>query len=185
MSLLRKIFFLKIWIRKAKRSSARVMHELAIDFLRKKPWIAFRKSPLPNWPNLPGSRQWLCRYIGLPEVWPATHNLLDVLETKPPCIDLRRSLKKNSPGLTGGHLWQPVKKNSKWIAETGGIVLTSWISNLPGETASEFQQTQEIMHTVVKSGGFIYWIENLHVLPGSKLYKKPDQSQTGCKGNGP
>jgi len=59
------------------------------------------------------------------------------------------------------------------IVEAGGIVLTSWISNLPGETASEFQQTQELMTTVVKSGGFIYWIENLHVLPGSKLYKHP------------
>lgn len=55
----------------------------------------------------------------------------------------------------------------------GGIVLTSWISNLPGETDSEFQETQEIMHHVVKAGGFIYWIENLHVLPGSQLYEKP------------
>lgn len=61
----------------------------------------------------------------------------------------------------------------KRIAERGGIVLTSWISNLPGETQSEFQETQEIMHHVVDAGGFIYWIENLHVLPGSKLYEKP------------
>jgi len=62
----------------------------------------------------------------------------------------------------------------KRIAERGGIVLTSWISNLPGETNSEFQETQEIMHQVVKAGGFIYWIENLHVLPGSQLYEKPE-----------
>jgi radical SAM superfamily enzyme YgiQ (UPF0313 family) len=63
----------------------------------------------------------------------------------------------------------------KSIAESGGIVLTSWISNLPGETISEFQETQEIMNTVVKAGGFIYWIENLHVLPGSKLYENPQR----------
>ena len=61
----------------------------------------------------------------------------------------------------------------KRIAEMGGIVLTSWISNLPGETQSEFQKTQEIMHHVVNAGGFIYWIENLHVFPGSTLYEKP------------
>lgn len=61
----------------------------------------------------------------------------------------------------------------KQIAERGGIVLTSWISNLPGETDSEFRESQEIMHHVVKAGGFIYWIENLHVLPGSELYEKP------------
>lgn len=63
----------------------------------------------------------------------------------------------------------------KRIAESGGVVLTSWISNLPGETESEFQETQEIMHDVVKAGGFIYWIENLHVLPGSKLYENPQR----------
>jgi len=61
----------------------------------------------------------------------------------------------------------------KRIAESGGIVLTSWISNLPGETDSEFQETQEILRRVVKEGGFIYWIENLHVSPGSQLYEKP------------
>ena len=60
----------------------------------------------------------------------------------------------------------------KRIAEMGGIVLTSWISNLPGETYSEFQETQELMRHVVKMGGFIYWIENLHVLPGSEFYEK-------------
>ena len=42
-----------------------------------------------------------------------------------------------------------------------------------GETVSEFQETQELMTKVVKDGGFIYWIENLHVLPGSKLYENP------------
>lgn len=61
----------------------------------------------------------------------------------------------------------------KQIADRGGIVLTSWISNLPGETESEFQETQEMLNNVVKAGGFIYWIENLHILPGSQLYAKP------------
>ena len=61
----------------------------------------------------------------------------------------------------------------KRIAEMGGIVLTSWISNLPGETHSEFMETQELMRQVVKMGGFIYWIENLHVLPGSEFYARP------------
>jgi radical SAM superfamily enzyme YgiQ (UPF0313 family) len=59
----------------------------------------------------------------------------------------------------------------KRIAEMGGIVLTSWISNLPGETYLEFQETQELMRHVVKMGGFIQWIENLHVLPGSEFYE--------------
>jgi radical SAM superfamily enzyme YgiQ (UPF0313 family) len=67
-----------------------------------------------------------------------------------------------------------ILESVKRIAESGGIVLTSWISNLPGETASEFRETQRILRKVVKLGGFIYWIENLHVLPGSKLHKKPD-----------
>jgi len=59
----------------------------------------------------------------------------------------------------------------KGIAEQGGIVLTSWISNLPGETESEFQETQKLMYEVVKAGGLIYWIENLHVFPGTRLHK--------------
>jgi radical SAM superfamily enzyme YgiQ (UPF0313 family) len=62
----------------------------------------------------------------------------------------------------------------KGIAQRGGIVLTSWISNLPGETESEFQETQELMHQVVKAGGFIFWIENLHVFPGTQLYENPE-----------
>jgi radical SAM superfamily enzyme YgiQ (UPF0313 family) len=62
----------------------------------------------------------------------------------------------------------------KRIAESGGIVLTSWISNLPGETDSEFHETRETLQQVVKAGGFIYWIENLHVLPGTQLYENPE-----------
>jgi radical SAM superfamily enzyme YgiQ (UPF0313 family) len=61
------------------------------------------------------------------------------------------------------------------IVERGGIVLTSWISNLPGETDTEFQETQRILRKVVQLGGLVYWIENLHVLPGSKLYEKPEE----------
>jgi hypothetical protein len=30
---------------------------------------------------------------------------------------------------------------------------------------------------VVAAGGFIYWIENLHVLPGSRLYENPARWQ--------
>jgi len=59
------------------------------------------------------------------------------------------------------------------IAGAGGLAVTSWICNLPGETIEEFQQTQEMLHQVVDAGGFIYWIENLHVLPGSRLYLSP------------
>lgn len=61
----------------------------------------------------------------------------------------------------------------KGIVERGGIVLTSWISNLPGETESEFRETQEIMRLVVQAGGFIYWIENLHVFPGTRIHDDP------------
>jgi len=63
----------------------------------------------------------------------------------------------------------------KGITERGGIVLTSWISNLPGETESEFQETQEIMRKVVGAGGNIYWIENLHVFPGTRLSENPEK----------
>jgi len=62
----------------------------------------------------------------------------------------------------------------KEIAERGGLVLTSWISNLPGETDLEFRQTQEIMRRVVKAGGLIFWIENLHVFPGTRLFENPE-----------
>jgi len=68
---------------------------------------------------------------------------------------------------------EQIIKSVKQIADCGGIVLTSWISNLPGETASEFQETQNLMKHVVELGGFIYWIENLHVSPGSQLYENP------------
>ena len=65
----------------------------------------------------------------------------------------------------------------KRIAESGGIVLTSWISNLPGETDAEFQETQIILKEVVQLGGFVYWIENLHVLPGTRLYAQSQSHQ--------
>jgi radical SAM superfamily enzyme YgiQ (UPF0313 family) len=78
-------------------------------------------------------------------------------------------LKRLGRNSNSGQIIDSVRR----IAETGGIVLTSWISNLPGETASEFQDTQKILRKVVQQGGFIYWIENLHVLPGTKLYAHP------------
>jgi radical SAM superfamily enzyme YgiQ (UPF0313 family) len=78
-------------------------------------------------------------------------------------------LKRIGRRSNSGQIINSVKR----IVQSGGIVLTSWISNLPGETASEFQETQEVMQHVVKIGGSIYWIENLHVSPGSQLYEKP------------
>jgi radical SAM superfamily enzyme YgiQ (UPF0313 family) len=63
----------------------------------------------------------------------------------------------------------------KNIADLGGIALTSWICNLPGETEKQFQETQAVMKEVVHNGGFIYWIENLLALPGTDMYKEPHQ----------
>ena len=59
------------------------------------------------------------------------------------------------------------------IAKAGGLAVTSWICNLPGETASDFEETRAMLARVVKAGGFVYWIENLHVLPGSRFYQDP------------
>ncbi len=61
------------------------------------------------------------------------------------------------------------------ISERGGIVLTSWICNLPGETEAEFRETRTLLPEVVRVGGLVYWIENLHVLPGSKLHDSPER----------
>lgn len=55
------------------------------------------------------------------------------------------------------------------IVKHGGIVLTSWIINLPNETRRQFEDTLRLMDQVAAAGGFVYWIENLHVLPGSPL----------------
>jgi hypothetical protein len=65
----------------------------------------------------------------------------------------------------------------KGIADVGGLAVTSWIGNLPGETLEEFQATKDMLRRVVAAGGFIYWIENLHVLPGSRLYMDPGKWQ--------
>ncbi|MCA9668912.1 MAG: radical SAM protein [Myxococcales bacterium] len=59
------------------------------------------------------------------------------------------------------------------ISDMGGMVLTAWIANLPGETASEFRETYEAMREVVALGGQIYWIENLMVTPGTKFADDP------------
>ncbi len=63
------------------------------------------------------------------------------------------------------------------IADAGGLAVTSWICNLPGETEADFAATTEMLARVVAAGGFIYWIENLHVLPGSRLYENPARWQ--------
>ncbi len=63
----------------------------------------------------------------------------------------------------------------KAVADAGALAVTSWICNLPGETADEFEETQEMLRQVVAAGGFIYWIENLHLLPGSALHCHPEK----------
>jgi hypothetical protein len=63
------------------------------------------------------------------------------------------------------------------IAKAGGLAVTSWICNLPGETEADSAATTEMLARVVAAGGFIYWIENLHVLPGSRLYDNPARWQ--------
>ncbi len=61
------------------------------------------------------------------------------------------------------------------VAEAGGLVATAWIGNLPGETAADHQATLNLLDRVVAAGGFVYWIENLHVLPGSPLHRHPQK----------
>jgi anaerobic magnesium-protoporphyrin IX monomethyl ester cyclase len=61
------------------------------------------------------------------------------------------------------------------IADAGGLAVTSWICNLPGESASGVRATTALLERVVAAGGFIYWIENLHVLPGSALHAHPEK----------
>lgn len=63
----------------------------------------------------------------------------------------------------------------KTIANAGGLVVCSWICNLPGETEADFRATHDMLRHVVEAGGFNYWIENLHVLPGSRLHRNPKQ----------
>jgi radical SAM superfamily enzyme YgiQ (UPF0313 family) len=63
------------------------------------------------------------------------------------------------------------------IADAGGLAVTSWICNLPGERESDCRATLTLLDRVVEAGGFIYWIENLHVLPGSRLFENPAQWQ--------
>ena len=63
----------------------------------------------------------------------------------------------------------------KKIAKAGGLVVSSWICNLPGETAADFRATHDMLQHVVEAGGFTYWIENLHVLPGSRLHRNPKE----------
>ncbi len=79
-------------------------------------------------------------------------------------------LKRMGRNSNTGQILDSVKR----IAERGGVVLTSWICNLPGETASEFRETRDLLPEVVRAGGLVYWIENLHALPGSELYENPE-----------
>jgi radical SAM superfamily enzyme YgiQ (UPF0313 family) len=79
-------------------------------------------------------------------------------------------LKRMGRSLTPAHLLDSVQR----IADAGALAVTSWICNLPGETPAAFEETAALLERVVAAGGFIYWIENLHVLPGSRLYRHPE-----------
>ncbi|MCG6907018.1 MAG: radical SAM protein, partial [Desulfobacteraceae bacterium] len=72
---------------------------------------------------------------------------------------------------------QQIMTGVRRIADAGGLAVTSWICNLPGESQSDFMATLTLLDHVVEAGGFVYWIENLHVLPGSRLYENPEQWQ--------
>ena len=76
--------------------AAGIADKLAVDSLS--------KTPFTQLANFTGQPAMTVPLYWTPGVCPAAPNLWDVLETKPPCIGLRRSLKKNSPGLTGGRL---------------------------------------------------------------------------------
>lgn len=65
-----------------------------------------------------------------------------------------------------------ILKAVEMIHRNNGIVLTSWITNLPNETEAQFQETMSMMTKVTEAGGLIYWIENLFVLPGTTLQRK-------------
>jgi radical SAM superfamily enzyme YgiQ (UPF0313 family) len=69
-----------------------------------------------------------------------------------------------------------VLKAVETIVRHGGIVLTSWIINLPNETRKQFDGTLRLMRDVAELGGLSYWIENLHVLPGTPLEKNADKA---------
>jgi radical SAM superfamily enzyme YgiQ (UPF0313 family) len=61
---------------------------------------------------------------------------------------------------------------TKNIVENSALLVTSWIANLPTERNGDFLKTLETMYKVANIGGYIYWVENLHVLPGSRFYEK-------------
>lgn len=80
-------------------------------------------------------------------------------------------LKRMGRGLTPAKMLDSVKR----IADAGGLAVTAWICNLPGETGADVAKTAALLDSVVDAGGLIYWIENLHVLPGSRLYRHPEK----------
>jgi radical SAM superfamily enzyme YgiQ (UPF0313 family) len=61
------------------------------------------------------------------------------------------------------------------ITSNGAGVLTSWISNLPTETEEDYNKTLSAMRKVVELKGNVHWIENLHVLPGSKFFDHSEE----------
>lgn len=65
-----------------------------------------------------------------------------------------------------------ILKAVETIRKHNGIVLTSWIINLPNETQKQYQETLSMMSHVADAGGLVYWVENLFVLPGTPLKKE-------------
>lgn len=63
------------------------------------------------------------------------------------------------------------------ISAAGGLVQTSWICNLPGETDAEFGESLDTMKQVADSGGQIYWIDPLIVLPDTPFSRCPQAHQ--------
>ena len=63
----------------------------------------------------------------------------------------------------------------KNISSNDCHVMTSWIANLPTENKNDFNQTLSAMRDISNEGGSIYRIENLHVLPGTEFFEKPEK----------
>lgn len=79
-----------------------------------------------------------------------------------------RIIKRN---LTKENILDAVKN----VTENNGVILTSWIANLPYENNNDFQETLGTMKKIVEMGGHIHWIENLAIIHGSELYEKAEQ----------
>lgn len=80
-------------------------------------------------------------------------------------------LRKTNRNIDSSVIMTAVKN----IRKNHGHVLTSWIANLPGETTDDFNRTLALMKKAATSGANVYWVENLHVLPGSEFFENPNK----------